>query len=154
MSGCDTYLEAISAYIDRELDDDAGAELFAHLGTCVSCRRSFASLSALHTQISAAPAPEVPSSLDRRIHRLHATPAARASRLNARVHSFWSQRLSVPAPAFAIMLLAATATLLFSLLLLRTTPPQPAGEQQVMYIMNMPAVVVEGTPEHPAPHIQ
>jgi anti-sigma factor RsiW len=154
MNSCDTYVEAISAYIDRELDDDAGAELFAHLGTCVSCRRSFASLSALHTQIRSTPSPEVPSTLDRRIHRLHATPAARVSRLNATVRSFWSQRLSVPAPAFAIVLLAATATLLISLLLLRTTPPQPAGEQQVMYIMNMPAVEVEGVPEHPAQHIR
>jgi anti-sigma factor RsiW len=154
MNNCDTYVEAISAYIDRELDDDAGAELFSHLATCVSCRRSFASLSALHIQISSTPAPEVPSSLDRRIHRLHATPAARASRLNATVHSLWSRRLSVPAPAFAILLLAATATLLISLLLLRTTPPQPAGEQQVMYIMNMPAVEVEGIPDHPAHHIQ
>jgi anti-sigma factor RsiW len=154
MNSCDTYVEAISAYIDHELDDEAGAELFAHLGTCISCRQSFAALSALHTQIASTPSPEVPSTLDRRIRKLHATPAARASRLQANVRSFWSRRLSVPAPAFAIVLLAATATLLISLLLLRTTPPRPAGEQQVMYIMNMPAVEVEGVPEHPAQHIR
>ena len=154
MSSCDIYVEAISAYIDRELDDDAGAELFAHLGTCISCRQSFASLSVLHAQLGNTPAPEVPSTLDRRIHRLHATPAARVARLQTNVRSFWSRRLSVPAPAFAIVLLAATATLLISLLLLRTSPPRPAGEQQVMYIMNMPAVEVEGVPEHPVQHIR
>jgi anti-sigma factor RsiW len=153
MSTCDTYEEAISAYIDRELDDEAGAELFGHLGTCATCRTSFAALSTIHTRISATPPTDVPVTLDRRIRRLHAAPAARASRLQANVRSFWSRRLSVPAPAFAIVLLAATVTLLISLLLLRTTPPQPAGEQQVMYIMNMPAVEVEGVPEHAAQHI-
>ena len=154
MSTCDIYEEAISAYIDRELDDDAGAELFSHLGSCATCRASFAALSALHIHISAMPPTNVPVTLDRRIRRLHATPAAQASRLQANVRSFWSRKLSVPAPAFAIVLLAATATLLVSLLLLRTAPPQPAREQQVMYIMSMPAVEVEGIPEHPAQHIQ
>lgn len=149
MNTCDRYEEAMSAYVDGELEDTAGAELFAHLGTCASCRRSYATFSVIRQHFSSAPAPEVPGSLDRRIHRLHAAPAARVSRLR----TIWSQRLTVPAPAFALVLLIASVTILASLLWLRTTPT-PAGEQQVMYIMSMPTVEVEGVPDHPSSHVQ
>lgn len=148
MNTCESYEEALSAYIDGALNDTAGAELFAHLGTCASCRRSFAAMSAIRTRIAAAPPPEVPERLDRRIHRLHAAPAARVSRLR----TVWTQRFTIPAPAFALALLIASITILASVLWLKTTPA-PTGEQQVMYIMSMPAVEVEGVPRRSDPHI-
>jgi anti-sigma factor RsiW len=149
MNTCERYEEAMSAYIDGELDDATGADLFAHLGTCTTCRQSFTAMSAIRTRFAAAPAPEVPERLDRRIHRLHAAPAARVSRLR----TVWTQRFTIPAPAFALALLIASVTILASVLWLRTTPA-PAGEQQVMYIMSMPAVEVEGVPNHPSSHVQ
>jgi anti-sigma factor RsiW len=139
----------MSAYVDGELDDAAGAGLFAHLGACASCRRSFASLSTIRQHFASAPVPDVPERLDRRIRGLHAAPAARVSRLR----TIWSQRLTIPAPAFALVLLIASVTILASLLWLKTTPA-PAGEQQVMYIMSMPAVEVEGVPDHSSSHVQ
>jgi anti-sigma factor RsiW len=149
MNTCERNEESISAYIDGELDDASGADLFAHLGVCASCRRSFAAMSAIRPQFASAPAPVVPDRLDRRIHRLHAAPTARVSR----VRTFWTQRFTVPAPAFALALLIASVTILVSLLWLKTTPP-PAGEQQIMYIMNMPAVEVEGVPGQTDTHVQ
>jgi anti-sigma factor RsiW len=149
MKTCDRFEKAMSAYIDGELDDAAGAEMFAHLGACASCRGSFSAMSSIRSHFASAPAPEIPERLDRRIHRLHAAPAARVSRLR----TIWSQRLTVPAPAFALALLIASVTILVSLVWLKTAP-SPASEQQVMYIMSMPAVEVEGVPDHSSSHVQ
>ena len=149
MNTCERYEEALSAYIDGALSDTAGAELFAHLGACASCRRSFAAMSLIRTRLAAAPAPEVPERLDRRIRRLHAAPAARVSRLR----TVWTQRFTIPAPAFALALLIASITILASVLWLKTTPAT-GGEQQVMYIMSMPAVEVEGVPDHSSSRVQ
>jgi len=153
MITCEGYEEHLSAYVDGELTDDSSAELFTHLGACPSCRRSFAAVSALRAHIASAPAPEVPLRLDRRIARLQPAAPARESRLRNGIRSLWLHRMTIPAPAFALALLLVTASILVSLLLIRTTPP-PAGEQQVMYIMNMPAIEVEGVPNHSSSHVQ
>ncbi len=148
MNTCERCEEMMSAYIDGVLDDAGGAELFAHMGTCTQCRQTYAGMSAIRTYCAVAPAPEVPERLDRRIHRLHAAPAARVSRLR----KVWTQRLTIPAPAFALALLVVSVTVLATVVWLRTTPA-PAEEQQVMYIMSMPAVEVEGVPGRNGSHI-
>lgn len=149
MNTCERYEEAMSAYMDGAVDDTTGADLFAHLGSCASCRRSFAAMSAIRTRMAAEPAPEVPERLDRRVRRLYAAPAARVSRLR----TVWTQRFTIPAPAFALALLIVSVTILASVMWLKAAPA-PAGEQQVMYIMSMPAVEVEGVPNHPSSHVQ
>jgi anti-sigma factor RsiW len=153
MNTCERYEEAMSAYCDAELDDAAGAELFSHLGSCPECRRAFASYTALRPRIAAVQLLDVPVRLDRRIARLHSSPAARFSRLRQSARSVWTGRLVVPAPALALGLLLLTASILVSALVIKTTPPPP-GEQQVMYIFSMPAIEVQGVPDQTSSHIQ
>ncbi len=153
MTTCERYEEAMSAYVDRELDDAGGADLFEHLGSCAACRRSFAAFAAMRPAVAALDAPEVPARLDRRIARMHSSPAARYSRLRQSARSVWTGRLIVPAPAMALGLLLLTASILVSALVLRTTPPPP-GEQQVTYIFSMPAIEVQGVPDKSSSHIQ
>lgn len=148
MNTCEQYEETMSAYIDAQADDTAGAELFAHMGTCPTCRQTFATMSAIRPRLAAAAVPEIPVRLDRRIRRLHAAPAARVSRLR----EVWTRRLTIPAPAFALALLIVSMTILATALWLRGRPA-PAAEQQVMYIMSMPAVEVEGVPGRTDTHI-
>lgn len=149
MNTCEQYEETMSAYIDGQADDTAGAELFAHMGTCPACRQTFAAMGSIRPRLAAAATPEVPLRLDRRIRRLHAAPAARVSRLR----EIWTRRLTIPAPAFALALLIISMTLLASAVWLKGRPV-PAEEQQVMYIMSMPAVEVEGVPGRTDTHRQ
>lgn len=149
MNTCEQYEETMSAYIDGQADDAAGAELFAHMGTCPACRQTFAAMGSIRPRLAAAATPEVPLRLDRRIRRLHAAPAARVSRLR----EIWTRRLTIPAPAFALALLIISMTLLASAVWLKGRPV-PAEEQQVMYIMSMPAVEVEGVPGRTDTHRQ
>ncbi len=153
MISCESSEELMSTYIDGESDDAGNTELFRHLGACLSCRKTFAELGALRTRIAAIPEPSVPTHLDRRIARLNATRPAQVSHLATRLRSLWESRLTVPAPALALTLLLATVTLFISLLYIRTAQP-PAGEQQVMYIMSMPAIEVHGAPGHTSSHAQ
>lgn len=153
MNVCERYEEAMSAYVDGELDDATSAELFTHLGGCQDCRGSFASYAALHPQIAALRPPEVPVRLDRRIARLHSSPAAHFSRLQHSARTAWSRRLIIPAPALALGLLLLTASMLVTALLIKTTPP-PRGEEQVTYIFSMPAIEVQGVPDQSSSHIQ
>lgn len=148
MTTCEQCEETMSTFIDGEAGDTAVAELFAHMGTCPACRQTFTAMSAIRPRMAAAAAQEVPVRLDRRIRRLHAAPAAQVSRLR----EVWTRRLTIPAPAFALALLIISVTILASVLWLRGTPAPPE-QQQVMYIMSMPAVEVEGVPGRTDSHI-
>lgn len=153
MTACERHEENISAFIDRELADDIAAELFAHLGSCPRCRRTFTTLATLHERIAMLPDPAVPHALDRRMRSMDAPPVARIARAGSDLRTLWRRRLAIPAPALAIALLAVMATILLSVLLLRPQPAPPA-QQQVMYIMSMPAVEVEGVRDRPDQRMQ
>ena len=88
-----------------------------------------------------------PGRLDRRIHRLHAAPAARVSRLR---NGLWSRALPSPLRHSRSCLLDRIRDASRFAPVAPHHTAAPAGEQQVMYIMSMPAVEVEGVPDHPS----
>ena len=49
---CKTVLPLLSEYFDGVLDTDTEIRVSQHLDQCISCRREYKSLSALHAKLS------------------------------------------------------------------------------------------------------
>ena len=149
---CTGYHEDVSRYIDRELDEGRIAPLFAHLAGCENCRGFLGSMMALRSTLHRLPAPGVPATLDRRIRSIRPGRRRSARVLFDRISFWWNLRLPVPVPV-----LAGTAALLLSAALVsfslwQSARRTPAPELQVMYIMSLPTVEVEGfAPAQPPP---
>ena len=63
---CQTVQAQLSAWLDHELDEAAGAALSAHLNRCEACRREWRQLMALDAALSNLAAP-VPSGLAQKV---------------------------------------------------------------------------------------
>lgn len=144
---CHSCTEALSALIDRELPEERQTDVFVHLADCPSCRHFFTSLMELRADLSAAPPPRIPRTLDARVERAAAARFAPRTSMWEHLRSFWMQRLVVPAPAFAAALAVVLLSLILTYATLRQTPPAtPAHQAQVTYIMSLPPVEVQSVP--------
>lgn len=144
---CEPYTEDVSALLDRELPEDRQADLFAHLAVCSPCRHSLASIQSLHSELKGVPAPRIPRSLDVRVEKLAARRFMTQNTILEAVRQFWSDRLVIPAPAFAAGVFALLLAVTVTVAALRGSFA-PATEQppQVTYIMSLPTVEVRGVP--------
>jgi anti-sigma factor RsiW len=149
---CTHYREDVSRYVDRELDEGRIALLFAHLAGCTGCREFLDSMMALRSTLHRLPAPAVPATLDRRIHAIRPDRRKPIPLLIDLVHGWWNRRLVIPVPALAGTALLILSAVLVSFSLWQSARHAPAPELQVMYIMSLPTVEVEGfAPAQPPP---
>ena len=151
---CTVYHEEVSRYIDRELDEGRLAPLFAHLAGCEHCRGFLGSMMELRSTLHGLPAPAVPATLDRRIRSIRPGRRRPVRDLFDRISSWWNLRLSVPVPALAGTAVLLLSAALVSFSLWQSAHRTPAPELQVMYIMSLPTVEVEGFAPAQTPSIQ
>jgi len=133
---CDDLQLMISTYIDDALDAPSQGIMFAHLGTCGTCRVFLRRMLDLRAGLSAFPAPEVPPSLDRRVMRLRMKRARTMKGAAERIRTLWSRRLSVPLPSAALIALALVTVTVLSISLWQ--------KPDVVSIPCLPAVDVYG----------
>jgi hypothetical protein len=138
-------VEALSAYLDQEIEGPGRAEIEAHLEACAGCRALLEDLRRLDAAVDAEVAPPVPAGLARRI-RSRLGPAGVADAAPGTEADEAAARAPVPVRRrrsawFGPLPLAAAASLLVvsALWLLapdRSTapsrPPAPAGDERTM----------------------
>jgi anti-sigma factor RsiW len=151
---CTLYHEDVSRYIDRELDEGRIAVLFAHLAGCTGCREFLGSMMELRSTLHRIPPPGVPATLDRRIESIRPGRRKSAPAVLDRVYSWWNRRLLVPVPALAGTALLLLTAALVSFSLWQDARRATAPGLQVMYIMSLPTVEVEGIAPAQTPSIQ
>jgi anti-sigma factor RsiW len=119
---CKEFRESLDFYADGELAPEAETAARLHLNECAACRRAEAELLRLrralkHTVVQHQPPPEL-------VRRVEALTSSRWQR------RLWQMRVSVPAPVFALLLVAALLVGLGVASLRRATPnKQSAGAQ-------------------------
>lgn len=125
------YQEQISQLIDGELEGSSQPALFSHLGTCAECRGFFQKSLQLRYLLSAERAETIPVGLNERMHQ---APSQTKHRMQ-----FWRQRLAIPIPIAATILLAlALGGIVVTNKL--TAKPQP----EVVYVPTLPTIEVQG----------
>ncbi len=143
---CHEYEERLSAFYDGELDRTKVPELMTHLAGCSSCRTFLASLASIQRAEMSMNTAEVPATLDERVRRLAAHRPGRPARFRDAAFAIWKRRFALPVPAigiFAVVVLWAGLLLWSEAERASVTPP--AAETQIIYVMEMPPVVVQGT---------
>jgi anti-sigma factor RsiW len=153
---CEWYEEQISAFVDHEIDDQQGAAVFMHLGTCSSCRIFLASLQKIRSTIPVT-LEEVPASLDARVRAIPGRELKKGdlASIVQRTAAWWKHRLAIPAPAFAvlILMLLMSAAMIFELL---RTPHSYTDTQSspVVYIMSLSPIEVQAQRIDESPRVQ
>ncbi len=125
---CDAFQEYASRFVDGVLDAAGQSALFAHLSSCVECR-SFLATSVRTREVMQKDAVSLPEGLDKALFERLAGLHAVASAGRVRQEPLWRRevRFSFPLAAAAV-LIVALASVLFSLLLLRSSANGPAFE--------------------------
>jgi len=149
---CAAYQEDISRYLDDDLSDREEQEMFAHLAGCESCRGFVRDVMQLRNALRRIPAPEPSDSLDRRVLSIPEQWAREHHHVLSRTAGFWKQRLAVPMPAAAAVLLAFLLTTVLALSM--WFRPVEQTKPEVRYIMGLPEVEVRGIPGLPAKSVQ
>jgi anti-sigma factor RsiW len=128
------YFDFINLYVDNELADKNSAELFAHLGTCESCRELMKATMVIRSHIANQGLAEVTSALDQRVLASVRRQATTVREKRRWFEPVWFTRISIPLPAAAsIIFLVIVGSLLFSPLLMREErPPQQIKTEQVI----------------------
>ena len=144
---CEYYQEAMSAFLDGQLDELVSRETFLHLSVCAPCRGFLRSSIVIQQGFRDLPIPSVPTSLDRRILHIPDRDQQRTRPLSVRIRSALSSRFDIPVPALVggMGLLLITVSLsVWSLLNNGFAGRQP--EQEVVYVVDIPPVEVVGVP--------
>ncbi|PYS92952.1 MAG: hypothetical protein DMF64_06740 [Acidobacteria bacterium] len=129
---CKEFRESLDFYADGELAPEAEAAARLHLNECAACRRAEAELLRLRRALKRTVAQhQPPPELVRRVEALIGAH---------RPHRLWQRRISLPAPVFAL-LLVATLLVGLGVASLRRAPP---GKQSA-------SVQPEQKPPAPAP---
>jgi hypothetical protein len=117
---CDLFQENASRFMDGLLDASDQAALFAHLSTCPDCR-SFLSSSVRVREVVRKDAIALPPGIDEAFFEQLLSRHATGADSRRRPETFWRRDvlLSVPLAA-AALLLVVLASVLFSLLFLKT----------------------------------
>jgi anti-sigma factor RsiW len=151
---CTVYHEDVSRFIDRELEESRTAPLYGHLAGCKHCRAFLGSMMELRSTLHRLPAPGVPATLDRRIRGIRPDRRRSVPVPFDRISFWWNRRLPVPVPVLAGTALLLLAAALVSFALWQSAGRTPAPDLQVMYIMSLPTVEVEGFAPAQTPSIQ
>ena len=128
------YFDFINLYVDNELADKNSAELFAHLGTCESCRELMKATLMIRSHLGGQELALVPAGLDHRVLESVRREAAAADERRRWFEPVWFTRISIPLPAAAsIIFLVIVGSLLFSPLLMHEErSPQQLKIEQVL----------------------
>jgi hypothetical protein len=130
------FQELVNLYLDAGLDDNASAELFAHLGACNECRILMRSSLQVRSYYQNTEMEEVSASLDRRVLATARNKPARTTQRNP-LAPLWATRILIPLPAAAsIAVLILIGSLLFSPLLIKGTKPK--NDVQIEMISKLP----------------
>jgi anti-sigma factor RsiW len=131
------YFDFINLYVDNELADKNSAELFAHLGSCETCRELMKATMLIRSHIANQGLAEVTSALDQRVLASVRRQATTVREKRRWFEPVWFTRISIPLPAAAsIIFLVIVGSLLFSPLLLREE--QPRQQLRVEQIIPLP----------------
>jgi predicted anti-sigma-YlaC factor YlaD len=138
---CEEHQRWISMYVDGEIEDSA--EVFAHLGECVSCRRFLRTLLEVREALLREERPRFPASFGRGrfSHAQKSPPILRGVRATV------SRTIRVPAliAVLGTALLLANAAISIALWANRETERVPA-----VYMTRLPTVEVYAkSPSHP-----
>ena len=142
---CEHYQEALSAFLDGQLDERVSSETFLHLSVCDFCREFLKSSVVIQQGFRDLPIPSVPTSLDRRILHIPERDQQGTRPLFARIRSALSSRFDIPVPALVggVGLLLITASVsIWSLVNNGFALRQP--EREVVYVVDIPPVEVVG----------
>jgi len=130
---CKEFREVLDLYADGELSPDAASAARLHLAECAPCRAAERELLRLRGALKLAvsrhePPPQLVSAV-RDIsrpwwRRLMCDAGARDEPRDAR--PFWRKRIALPAPVFALLLVALVGFGLLSARLRTAQPPRPA----------------------------
>jgi anti-sigma factor RsiW len=135
-----------SSFIDGEISAVDESPLFAHLSTCDSCCSFLQRIVRLRSSLTSTPNPTVPVSLDRKVHRLSLRPTD----LHTIAERFWRRRFSIPSPVFAMLIVLFAVSITLSIASLFPVGAHPHSEEtQVVYIMNLEPIEVQGVPAQP-----
>ena len=144
---CAEIKEQLGAMLDAALAPELEKVIMLHVSTCSSCQDEWDRAQALRSVLRASPPPVPSASLDARV--MEAYYQSRAPRREARG---WWQRLafgsiSVPKPAFALILIAVASALAVALQIgrLMATP--------IIVTMSAPATIDGTTTASPPPQI-
>ncbi len=142
---CEEIQEALSQFIDDEIDHTAMPLMFAHLGECGECQAFLQSAIKVRSAVVAASPIRVPDSLDAKVRRLWEREEIPTLQHRPIFTRFWQQRYPVPAPA-----LGATVLLILSLLISTLTMTFRGHDMQQStaqreYTLTLPTVEIQGT---------
>jgi anti-sigma factor RsiW len=130
---CKEFRDALDLYVDGELSPDGASAARLHLSECAACRAAERELMRLRGALKLAvskhePPPELVSAVRaiprHRWRKLARDTAARGGAPGAR--PFWRRRVALPAPVFALLLVALVGLGLLSARLLTARPQRPA----------------------------
>jgi anti-sigma factor RsiW len=153
---CEWFEEHISALVDHEIDDQQASAVFAHLGTCPSCRTFLAALQKIRLAMPAT-IEVVPASLDARIHAIPGEQQTKAESASIvqRITAWWKHRLAIPAPAFALLILMLLMSAAMIVGLLRSSPTHADMQSSsVVYIMSLSPIEIQAQRINEPPSVQ
>lgn len=134
---CKEFREALDFYTDGELAPETAAAARLHLSECPACRRAEAELLRLRRALKRTVAQhQPPPELVRRIEAL-TSPRWR--------RSLWQTRVSLPAPVFALLLVAALIIGLGVASLRRSPTIKPEAAAQPVVPPGAPAPAPQGS---------
>ena len=150
----ESYQEQISALIDRELDDERSAAVFAHLGECASCRAFLHDIQRIHLNLSGEPLPTVSHALDARVRTIPLRHGWRELLHSIRTGGeWWKRRLAIPVPAFGALVLMLLASLAMAVTLFRG-PQAQMEPTPTMYIMSLSPIEVHPLSTEPSSRVR
>ncbi len=147
---CDDFQENASRFMDRRLDASGQSRLFEHLSTCSECRSFLESSVRVREAVSKDPT-TLPTGIDEEFFEQLSSRHVVREMTQHRPQSFWHRELRFSFPlAAAAVLVVALASVLFSVLFLRSSANEPAlesvlgrsaginGRQAVVVIYQLP----------------
>lgn len=133
--------ELLQRCFDGDLNDEESQMLFTRLSAQRQLREEFRALADLKNNIRGTRSIPFPRALDDRIRPMFARGKRTMAPDALSVRGIFRRRLTIPVPAFAVLILIMIAGILFSLR--PETPPQYKTE--VIYLSEMPTYVVQST---------
>ena len=121
--------QSVSAFIDQELSGTESAEMFAHLGSCESCRLFFQQTLQVRSAMQMTGLVEAPESLN----KLFPTSRRQSQSRFTGMLTLWDVNFSIPLPAAASIafLIVAGTMLLAPLVVVHDEERIQSSEQSV-----------------------
>jgi hypothetical protein len=111
------FTEQISLLMDDELGDAEARQVSLHLSACAICQQAQADFLLLRRQLQVYQ-PQTDLKAQRQVLQ---------NLLQSEQAPFWRKKIALPAPAFALLVLALMVVSLWAIASRSNLPPQPAG---------------------------